>query len=515
MSRNRRRHVSWLAVLVAISSWSYLSIWSASAEVNVLERFYLDHYLLWAGSLTAVGLVVVGVARLIHNTGSMDRAYAAAVVAVFLIQTWSVFGPVHTWASGWIGTVSSIASITALWTLIVVLAHRTAERPSVLSLFWVVAAFLVGLTTFHALTFVVSSPDAPEPAALTVADVIANSPDVYVVVLDGYGRSDVLMEDLEFDNSGVAEGLARAGVIVLDSALSNYSSTPLSVASLLDGDYPFLEGDLTDENRLALQAIHAGDNHLFRTLKAAGYETHLFDNAWTFTQCGANVDRCHRTALWTELDYSVARLTPLLDLVPSLRINPWTRVSVDQLQAMKELATTPSDSPRVAFLHALIPHPPFHLDANCAEFADPSLEGYSFIGGTQKTNGLRLAAYVEQLQCVNRIVTDLANAIPPDAIILITADHGPTFRDGDPNRPATWTPKNLIGRFGVFMAGRLPLQCQPFHADSTVVSASRQIIDCVTETTQPSSSPALHYIWSESEGQQWVTEVTDILRSDR
>ena len=62
-------------------------------------------------------------------------------------------------------------------------------------------------------------------------------PDIYYIVLDGYGREDILDEYYKFDNSEVVDYLVSRSFIVPANAHSNYHRTVLSISSTLNMNY--------------------------------------------------------------------------------------------------------------------------------------------------------------------------------------------------------------------------------------------------------------------------------------
>ena len=64
-----------------------------------------------------------------------------------------------------------------------------------------------------------------------------SKPDIYYIVLDGYGREDILNEYYAYDNSEFLENLAKRGFAVPHQARSNYPKTVLSISSTLNMDY--------------------------------------------------------------------------------------------------------------------------------------------------------------------------------------------------------------------------------------------------------------------------------------
>src|SRR5215211_254514 len=62
-------------------------------------------------------------------------------------------------------------------------------------------------------------------------------PDIYYIILDGYGRQDVLEEVYGYRNEEFLSYLRSRGFFVADEAHSNYIQTPLSLSSSLNFDY--------------------------------------------------------------------------------------------------------------------------------------------------------------------------------------------------------------------------------------------------------------------------------------
>ena len=56
-------------------------------------------------------------------------------------------------------------------------------------------------------------------------------PDIYYIIVDTYGRADILKELYSYDNSGFADFLLSRGFYVAESSHANYSQTLLSLSS--------------------------------------------------------------------------------------------------------------------------------------------------------------------------------------------------------------------------------------------------------------------------------------------
>ena len=123
-------------------------------------------------------------------------------------------------------------------------------------------------------------------AASRNADVVSGSdpnaarPDVYYIILDGYGRRDVLQREFGFDNSEFIEGLQARGFYVAECSQSNYAHTLYSLSSSLNYDYLDSLDVSNDAERIALLK-HGSVRSAFETL---GYKVVAFPTGWNMTE---------------------------------------------------------------------------------------------------------------------------------------------------------------------------------------------------------------------------------------
>jgi len=110
-------------------------------------------------------------------------------------------------------------------------------------------AIAQGLAVMSALLFVMTVPwqelskrnvptpkptPAPQPEPRDSKD---QRPDIYVIVLDGYARSDVLRTLYQCDNTAFLDGLKSRGFQVAAKSQANYVQTALALGALLRMDY--------------------------------------------------------------------------------------------------------------------------------------------------------------------------------------------------------------------------------------------------------------------------------------
>jgi membrane-associated HD superfamily phosphohydrolase len=79
-------------------------------------------------------------------------------------------------------------------------------------------------------------------SGLTLPTTLKNMPDIYVIVLDTYMRSDALKQDLGYDNTPFINQLTKMGFYVASCGHPNYTFTYASISTLLDMLTPMISG---------------------------------------------------------------------------------------------------------------------------------------------------------------------------------------------------------------------------------------------------------------------------------
>lgn len=284
---------------------------------------------------------------------------------------------------------------------------------------------------------------------------LASLPDIYYIVLDGYGRQDILQRYYAFDNSAFLAGLEELGFYIADRSTANYNQTVLSLAASLNMDYvQNLEGSggTGPESRARLAGA-LKHSRVRSILTQRGYELLAFETGYSQTEIR------DAEAFWGPAsDSSVAehpllggRITPfeslllsstavrmLLDFDPlrqqllvSAVIDPHYQQHRERVRytlgSLGRAAERPG--PTFVFAHVISPHPPFVFDAS----GDPvvnegtySLADADAFGGSPEEY---VARYRAQLQYLNTLVLpalhDMLRRTERPAVVLLQADHGP------------------------------------------------------------------------------------------
>ncbi|HMB23244.1 MAG: hypothetical protein ACM33V_01020, partial [Chloroflexota bacterium] len=272
----------------------------------------------------------------------------------------------------------------------------------------------------------------------------ASPPDIYYIILDGYGRQDMLEQIYRFNNDKFTAYLKSRGFFVADMAHSNYVQTPLSLSASLNFDYINFAEEYAGPrsiNRLPLFDL-LRNSRARALLESAGYRFVSTSSGYPFTEfTDADVylspylhslNELERFYLsTTALDSFISTDTPWGNSLRYYLPLPGYEASRQRiLYSLQELQRIPElEGPKFVFVHIVGPHPPFVLN-HLGEAVEPShvyLAGDGEAFGGSKTDYQQ--QYAEQLVFINAQMQIAIDAIleksPRPPIILIQGDHGP------------------------------------------------------------------------------------------
>jgi hypothetical protein len=293
------------------------------------------------------------------------------------------------------------------------------------------AGFLHSRITTH-----VPAPRAEAQRAIALAPPV-DAPNIFHIVLDGYGREDVL-EELYGIERPLAEFLRELGFFVAARGHANYPQTAASLASALNfTSVQDLFGEVEPGTRSRLPLKHAiADNRLVRSLRAAGYEIVEIPTDYSLVAI-ADADRRLPPPLHlTELDHALLTISGVSVLSRlfagghgSLSFALHRRHLLHSLRAIPRAA---GDRPSYVFAHLLAPHPPFvfRADASPAASVRPFVlaDGDHWTMHEDRYGDDYATSFREQTLWLDgelRILLEQILANDPGAVVLLHSDHGP------------------------------------------------------------------------------------------
>jgi hypothetical protein len=323
------------------------------------------------------------------------------------------------------------------------------------------------------------SASAPSSTTLPEGQVLRAAagqelPDIYYIILDGYGRSDTLEQVYGFDNADFRAGLQRLGFVVAQCSQSNYAQTGLSIASSTNLQYLDALGDSFDpgtHNYLPLRPL-IESSAVRRSLEALGYRTVAFDTGNTFINLqDADLYLSPRPsnglAVFELLFLRSTAGRIVLDsamLLPPFQDEHRERV----LYAFDELERLGSElGPKYVYAHIVSPHDPFVFGANGEPVNVPAVTGV--VGGEWGQQ-----AYADQARYISRralamLETLIAQSRRP-LVILLQADHGPGWN-------------SHAGRMGILNAYRFPGADQAIAPGISPVNSFRVLFNSLFGTS--------------------------------
>lgn len=321
-----------------------------------------------------------------------------------------------------------------------------------------------------------------EPIAVQVPAV--RRPDVWWLVMDQYGRTDMLEKYHGYDNSDFIDSLEARAFRVSEDSHTSYTVTPLVLSSVLQLDY--IAGGREDvrEGLVSFSAPLSGGGRVVDAFREHGYKFLYADNGvFDWAECDpALADICVPGASDElgvgYLSRTLAGLTPLTELMPVGRIDVESTVD-------RTLGLMRADRSEFVFIHTLSPHEPYWYADDC-EFRSRPIE-----------MGFDSDRYIHQIECLNpRILNaiDAISAASPDSIIILQSDHGPGPSPLTTTPYENWSNDQLVDRYAILEAMKMPGECPGPEAIHTNVSTFEYVLACI-EGRQPEPLPDRYFFW--------------------
>ncbi len=325
-----------------------------------------------------------------------------------------------------------------------------------------------------------------------------DAPDVYVLLLDGYARGDIMSARYGLDDSPFRDGLAQRGFDVATESHSNYLITNLSLSSFLN--YRQLQ-DVPDIKPLIANPSAADGPAVYRAIsspailedfRSIGYETITVSSG--FEQVAVRgADHFLDPGQINEFEIQLLRpslIAPIATLIAPDVFSGQQRDRIESIFTTVEgLAAAPSSRPRFVFAHVPSPHAPWVDRADGSPRIATNLEAYYW--DTPETTGLTRAEIVDAysgqavylgrrtLASIDAVLA--ASARPP--IILVLSDHGSSL---------DVTVENAETRLRNLFAAYTPGRDSVFPDDVTLVNVFPTLLNSYFRVDLPTAPETLY-----------------------
>lgn len=258
-------------------------------------------------------------------------------------------------------------------------------------------------------------------------------PDIYYIILDSYGRGDILMDLYNTDISSFTTFLLNKGFYVAEKSHSNYLQSEESIASSLNMQYLDILTDMNTSSRQQLLEL-IWHSSVRNYLEKNGYLTISLASIDDYTDI-KDTDLYFKGFMdinpIEEMILSNSIISPLegvlnLDLpFQSYRTHYlWNKYTFNKLSEIPEL-----QSPKFVFVHMVTPHPPFVFDQNGVAVTPKASFSRLDANGFPGTNEEFIQGYSQQVQYINKRFQDIIEEIFEKSltspIIILQGDHGP------------------------------------------------------------------------------------------
>ncbi len=300
---------------------------------------------------------------------------------------------------------------------------------------------------------------SPQSSASSIQASTGVQRDVYYILLDGYGRPDLLKKDLDLDIQPFIDQLKQMGFIIPSCGMSNYTDTALSMATIFNMDYVDALGlsyqDLATQDHEKLLTPYITHSLVREKFEAMGYQwitykspylfldmpdSDVYLDAETATRPGEKLETLNfqqlfinttfaRTAAeWLDENPEDSTRVPVFFvwLVSPGSLNPESssfagrnykqyRQNLFQLETLENMPERPGK--KFVYNHLLVTHQPFTFTPT-GEFRTEEKDSYESHKDQIRYINTRLIKIIQAIQ--------EKSSVPP--VIILQSDH--SYSDG-------------------------------------------------------------------------------------
>lgn len=472
-----------ILIFCSLTGWRMLEEVIRVASPNLANARYVPYSAAYAAVVIAGGAAAFVAARKYRPDWVRFTIVFAVLLLVAPAAGAVLLAPLFGLTASWLMAVYIL--LVGAWLALAIKAtpdYRALTR----SLNWF-AGILVALYTA---LIALNSGQSPAPAAAPIAAEApapdAQPPDIYLIVMDGYARSDVLAAVYGYNDMPFQSALRDKGFVFARDSFTNYPYSMPALAACLNMDYldALAPAAAPDTSDMRLAAGLFQDNRLFTFLEGRGYRIVSVGECLASTALQRSNVECIEPA-WTPTEFesvlientAVRRVLGGYHQLQHGNAGFWriaaTRKRVRfAFDALPQLAAASSDAPRFVFTHVPVPDAPFLFDRS---------------GDWPRTGTDFEERYRSQLYFAEERVAQAVDAIlersAREPVLVLISPHGPGLYM-DPHDPEK---SDLAERFGNLIAVRLPegYNGTPVYDGMSLVNLFRGVLGIVAGTDLP------------------------------
>jgi hypothetical protein len=390
----------------------------------------------------------------------------SGLVAVVLLIIFFSYGHLYESARSWSFELGRHRYLLPLlfvlfmtWVIVVVRINQVRRFTEFFNLFTLVLLVmpLYTIVNYQVRFYASQSNRTPE---IVVEEAGQARPDIYYIIVDGYGREDTLRQYYGFDNSTFIKYLEEKGFYVAKESTSNYRKTILSLTSSLNMAYiqdlfPDLDPKSKDNTELLQLLKH---NAVREQLARNGYRMVTADNGIKTNISDAEIMLAPDNAYLSEkvnieedgysldlnsfegmfVETSLARLwvdwqvrrgkSDVLNVVAvEAPYNRHRQYILFGIHSITEAARMEGDN--FVYIHIVAPHPPFVFGPNGEQVKHDRLFTIADGPYSQGSKEDYVQGYTGQVEYLNKqlmaAIDDVLANSETRPIIILQGDHGP------------------------------------------------------------------------------------------
>ena len=340
-------------------------------------------------------------------------------------------------------------------------------------------------------------------ARTPIGQAAAGTPDIYLVLLDGYPRHDVIERVYDWDNGAFLDALTQRGFAIGTANSSNYLITPYTLMSMwhmrhvpeIPDMQPVLSGDRAFEPTVR-QTVNR--NEAFELLRARGYEVVVVAPPWedvAVREADVYIDNGGINEFETSLVERTALDRVVRTVAPDVLFQQERDRVTFAFEQMDRLSASTAAGPRLVFVHVVAPHMPAVFGPN-GEPVRTEYQQFFWVDSAPQRGITRdefLALSRDQIQYISSAAVPAIDALvtnDPEAVVIVFGDHGSGAGMDWEDVPGS----DLGERFGNLFAVRTPGRTGVFDLDGSLVNVFPALFESYFGVTV-ARQPDLHYAW--------------------